>query len=803
MATPTRRHVCSVCFYCALSHRALLKHYSLIHEHETGFSIVCGVEDCQKRYKSVRCLKRHLGKKHRLQHEAEAEVQALTDDAMSLDDEPPSKETECTKHEIASLILRFRENSKMPYKTCDTVLESIGTVLVKKDDVIKSKLKSLLAKENLDISATERVSNALQEECCQINDIIAELSDHRTLNNYVETNMPMTEPVEYVLGEPSKANKKTDTMQYVPLLDILENLLKNEDTFAEIMQHTEHTDGKLRDLSDGAHFQNHRFWSANESALQIILYFDEFTAVNPIGPHAKKYKFAAFYFSLGNINIKLRSQLQSIHLLCLADSHLLQKHGLSVVLKPLLDDLKKLEEEGITIQRPEGNFQFYGSLLVAVADNLGSHMLGCYTQSFSAHRCCRFCFIQRQDLRTSTDPSVFQQRTVAGYEEQSVLVTQDPTFSSIYGLKGQSPLNRLSYFHVVDGLPPDIMHDLFESGVVSTTLEAVVAHYIAKGIFSVNYIEGRIEKFPYAKCDKTNKPDASSCVTGSTFRVKLKASQVWCLLRLFPLLVGHAVDEEDPAWEVVLALVEMVDTIMSPVLSHATIAFMNDKIQHFYSVRKQVFPEMLLKPKDHFTLHYPEMARKFGPLRGSWSMRFEAKHSFFKNVSRRTQNKKNLCLTMARRHQYQACVNLLSNAGFRAHYDMAGGSVVEASILPVPEQALIRPLLGNTDSVYSCQSVSVNGTKYGIETVVVAGIRNESPLFAVVKKCFVVGDIPYLMCCIHDTYEFLRHFHAYCLKETLEHRMFKISELFDWHPLSFYILKGYKAVVLHHFIDVD
>jgi hypothetical protein len=40
------------------------------------------------------------------------------------------------------------------------------------------------------------------------------------------------------------------------------------------------------------------------------------------------------------------------------------------------------------------------------------------------------------------------------------MVSTDP--ASVYGVKAQSELNNSKYFHVVDGLPSDIMHDILE-----------------------------------------------------------------------------------------------------------------------------------------------------------------------------------------------------------------------------------------------------------------------------------------------------------------------------------------------------
>ena len=46
-----------------------------------------------------------------------------------------------------------------------------------------------------------------------------------------------------------------------------------------------------------------------------------------------------------------------------------------------------------------------------------------------------------------------------------------------------SPLNTLSYFHVADGLPPDLCHDLFE-GFAVNVISNIIA-FIKDGVFFI------------------------------------------------------------------------------------------------------------------------------------------------------------------------------------------------------------------------------------------------------------------------------------------------------------------------------
>lgn len=49
------------------------------------------------------------------------------------------------------------------------------------------------------------------------------------------------------------------------------------------------------------------------------------------------------YYTLGNLDPKLRSSLKSIHLLSIAKYEIICKYGIENLLKPVVDDVLKLE----------------------------------------------------------------------------------------------------------------------------------------------------------------------------------------------------------------------------------------------------------------------------------------------------------------------------------------------------------------------------------------------------------------------------------------------------------------------------
>jgi len=101
---------------------------------------------------------------------------------------------------------------------------------------------------------------------------------------------------------------------------------------------------------------------------QITLYNDDWTAVNPIGMYARRHKISAFYFTISNLPREYRSCLQGIWLVALCNASVVKQCGINDVLHPIVEDLKKLQSDGIFIEKYKT--MIYGSLTCFCADNL-------------------------------------------------------------------------------------------------------------------------------------------------------------------------------------------------------------------------------------------------------------------------------------------------------------------------------------------------------------------------------------------------------------------------------------------------
>lgn len=77
--------------------------------------------------------------------------------------------------------------------------------------------------------------------------------------------------------------------------------------------------------------------------------------------------------------------------------------------------------------------------------------------------------------------------------------------TTYYGVNRDSILNSSRFFHVTEGLIPDVMHDLLE-GALPLVVKELLRHLIDRMIFNHSELMTIMETFPYNGSDLRNKP---------------------------------------------------------------------------------------------------------------------------------------------------------------------------------------------------------------------------------------------------------------------------------------------------------
>lgn len=203
-----------------------------------------------------------------------------------------------------------------------------------------------------------------------------------------------------------------------------------------------------------------------------------------------------------------------------------------------------LQSDGVVFDTPHGRQCFRGTLAVGSADNLASQLLGGYKALAGALRKRRICMAVFETMQTlvrteSIDCRLYVTRfaTVLQFTAEEFALRTRTThnmhckgltgaakehMATAYGVSSNSILNSSRYFHVVDGLCADIMHDVLE-GALPYETKLLLCHCIQNGYFTLQVFNARMRSFSYGH-DARDKPAQISVSTLCALDNKLKQS---------------------------------------------------------------------------------------------------------------------------------------------------------------------------------------------------------------------------------------------------------------------------------------
>ncbi len=811
---------CTYCTYYADSLSKRLDHYKYVHSNEPGFQIVCRVDDCPKVYQNVKSLYYHIKNKHpaAAQHLNKRNVtsrgvEVLQD--LSCDQFDDSEMAEIpeqndltrqgegfrqprVEHDYdkqhAMFLLNMREYQKVPQSACNKISDQMQSVLEINNEQFGDRVNRLLGEKGCvtaeDIATLVAEQNAHAAEACE------RLNSAYKLDKYAHSQFDCVDPEDIVLGIGD--DNKPRTMQYVPISKSLKQLLGHEDVLSQVLTGHASNDGKLRDFCDGTVYQENTLFKQYPNALQIQLYNDEFCVANALGYRQRKYKINALYYILGNLEPKHRSRLDMIQLVCLAKNIHVKEFGIFSLLQPVIEEIKQLETRGIIIMFEDRELHFYGTVSFLASDNLAAHFLARMIENFSTTlRLCRTCLITKHNLPHITSENKCQLRTRESYDEHARLATLNPDLATVYGVKQKSPLNELKHYHVIDGLPPCIAHDILE-GVGPDLFEIIVTKLVRQGYFTLLQFQEKVNCFPYMGSDLANKP--SVIFIDPKLKLRFTQSQNWCFVHLCPLMIGDCIPEGHPLWNVILLFLDMLDQILAPVISQRDLDYMQQTVEDFLSELKVSLPDFKIKAKAHYLLHCATLTKKFGPLIHCWTMRFEAEHNEHKQVSARTKNRINICKTMAKHKQsrqalHHAKENILDCGQYT---DCVGEQSFPIQLLHRDIQSLLEPYLNGKLQVSTARSITVSGTKYRLGGAVVLGEKDGAYDFGKIEHIFIISGIPYMCCEKMNVTSFSEHYHSYMVEESSRFLMVQSEDLLDHHPLGLYQLHGKSFITLRY-----
>lgn len=802
--------ICSVCGTGHNSLRALSVHYAK-HCNE-GMGVHCVVKHCNSVFEIHSSYRSHMSRSHKnvtLSHIKDAfirhEPAIISNDNSAIfakcDNTAPPEvskpelfDINMFTRNIALLFLKMKTEYSLPEATVQNVIDDFAQVIDVCMVSVQQQVAAVGRRHNASDGMMNDISGVFENTCW--NQAHAKLSTAWRRNSYWREHFTYIEPVEYKFEDNVMC---TDKFQYVSLIESVKAILKNESVRAQITKGTNSVEGHLSTLRDGLKHKQNRVFSAKNTAVQVILYSDEFEVVNPLGPHKRKHKMFAVYFTLGNFDNEIKSKKSAVFLLALCKSVSIKKYGFKYLTDIINQDITILESEGISIDGYTD--KVFGAVAFIAGDNLNSNMIGGFNSSFSPNvsHPCRYCMVSNVELQIIDSVDKIENRTVESYEKQASEVLEDPTVAQMYGVRNKSPFIHGTY-HVVDGLPPDIMHDLLE-GVVPFELALVIKCLIDQRFFTLDELNGIISDWNYGPQDKANKPVILALNFGEC--VKQNAGRMWCLLRLLPVMIGGKIPQGNKYWNFILQLKDIVELCFAQQLAVGHVQFLQNKIQDHLATFHELFPNNMLKPKQHFLLHYPRMFMLYGPLRLCWCMRFESKHFFFTHLMTVVSNYKNATSTLAQRHQWKLAFLLADRSNFLGNSpSFSATETVDLNFLSdVISDAIASSNISTNKPIHRCKFAAITGITYhcGMFVVIDVDMDSDLPVFGHIDSIYVQDMTCYFQLTKYSSL-LDEHLSAYRIIASEDVCVLKVEQFVDYLPLTAYWVQTERYIVLQNFV---
>lgn len=187
-----------------------------------------------------------------------------------------------------------------------------------------------------------------------------------------------------------------------------------------------------------------------------------------------------------------------------------------------------------------------------------------------------------------------------------------------------------------------------------------------------------------------------------------------------------------------------------------------------------VFSRIKLHSKHQFTEHYPYLIQMFGPWTECWTIRFEAKQSFFKKVLMPT-TLKTFCSLWPQDISWCWHIILKCQA-FSSQRLTSKVSDVCLEVLDTGVRQAILRRFSDVDRVGLTPSVFLNGTTYSKGMILSAGSTSGLPDFLLAAHvCFIIE--PFIA-------SFLEHLQSsHLVKKNPPEQRLSMTTCLCWHPI--------------------
>lgn len=499
--------------------------------------------------------------------------------------------------------------------------------------------------------------------------------------------------------------------------------------------------------------------------LPVFVYFDDFEPLNVLGSHAGAYKIGAVYMGLPFLPSDIVSKLKYILPIALFFSEDRKFFGNKVVFAPVIEELNRLDSQGITVVHSTFEGIKFKAVLI-LGDNLGLNGILGFVESFSANFHCRFCKEIKHVMHIQVKENIAALRNEFNYKQD---VTTDNVSET--GVKEECVFNDLNGFHATTNFSVDLLHDWLEGGL-NFDLCNIINVFVKKGYFTLHELNHLIKSHNYGPCIKNKSIDDITTEMLDKDKIKCSGAEMETFFINFATIIGHKIPHDEDEWKLYIKAREIYAIITAKVAVRGAPELLQNLICEHHELFLMCFPNKHFKPKHHLWVHYPSVMDMVGPVSRISSLRYEAYHKKFKNVSKITACRINLLTTFAHKIEYQF-------ADFLLNFD-----TIECKPSFGPKENTSYSFSANKygfsmilKSIFVTNWIEKGGVTVKKNCVIQTGFESDdSPIFGLVKEIFIVDDSKiFFGCQALENLGFDRHFFAYSIVKKNEFYLCKFD----------------------------
>ena len=601
--------------------------------------------------------------------------------------------------------------------------------------------------------------------------------------------------IENVKGEPQM---RDITGQVIPLRKVLQKFLELPDVFTEIdtfLKEVQSDDTMLQNVVQSDIWKRKRsMFREDDIVFPLSVDFDDFQPNNALGPHCES--LGAVYVCLPCLPPYLQSKLENIFLALLFNAEDRKHYGNVKTFRPLLDELRYLETEGIICKTPIGPKRVFFVTVIIMGDNKGLNEITGFVEGFSANFPCRICRAPKHEIAEMLGEKADLMRTKDNYEQDVIANNM-----SVTGVKEKCIFTALRTFEMPTDVSVDPFHDLNE-GVCHYTMLPVLKHFHSKDDNFIQLLNLRMYTFDFG-IDNDNRPPSITVDRLDAKKLKLTGAEMATFVRLFGVLVGDLVEEDDEFWLLYLLLRDIMSLVYCSKLPDDAGSVLAIKVKEHNGLYVKLTGNTL-KPKHHNLNHYGTLLKRIGSIAACTTIRCEGKHKSLKSTADVCSSRVNLARTVATKEQLAFCYRITCNTSILSSRLVVGpGNFTDLRDLAyfnslkkfLPEEIVLE-----ADYIFVPKWVDFKGSVFKPKMVLLVGFDREfgCPLFSVIEIVLVHQNQPLFVCSALHTVGYYSHVRGFQVRENVTKIITCVAadSLYEPRPLSVYKMTSGEKIII-------